>query len=95
MLQQQTRRGELIPIIPNLSIILETNTNLKRVQTCIRNLYKNPITAKELSQYDGLIANPPRAGALKQFTEIVKSDVKQVYEDMGGNVDFNTITIET
>ena len=29
------------------------------------------------------------------FDEIVKNDVKQVYEDMGGNVDFNTITIET
>ncbi len=56
----------------------KNHTNLKRIKTHVRDLHKSPLTSRELSQYDGIIANPPRAGALKQVMEIVKSDIRRI-----------------
>ena len=44
----------------------------------VRDLFKKPITAKNLNQYDVVIMDPPRTGALAQSKEIAKSDVKRV-----------------
>ncbi len=43
-----------------------------------RDLFKKPLTAKNLNQYDVVIMDPPRAGAEHQSKEIAKSDVKRV-----------------
>ena len=43
-----------------------------------RDLFKRPLSAKQLNQYDAIIMDPPRAGAMAQSTEIAKSDVSTV-----------------
>ncbi len=43
-----------------------------------RDLFKHPLTVGMLKQYDCVIMDPPRAGALAQSRELVKSDVARV-----------------
>lgn len=51
---------------------------LKPVSTEVRDLARRPLMASELKAYQGLVFDPPRAGAEAQAREIAKSAVKQV-----------------
>ncbi|KAA6405326.1 hypothetical protein DPQ22_05380 [Candidatus Tokpelaia sp.] len=51
---------------------------LKRISCEQRDLFRQPLTARELAAYDGLVFDPPRAGAEAQAREIAKSAVKTV-----------------
>jgi 23S rRNA (uracil1939-C5)-methyltransferase len=53
-------------------------TGLKRVVIEKRDLFRRPLTFKELAAYDGLAFDPPRAGAEDQCKQIAKSDVPLV-----------------
>jgi len=48
---------------------------LKRVTTERRDLFRRPLTFKELNSFDGLVFDPPRAGAEDQSKQIARSDV--------------------
>ncbi|WP_311029447.1 class I SAM-dependent RNA methyltransferase [Mesorhizobium koreense] len=50
-------------------------SGLKRVTTERRDLFVRPVTAKELNAFDGIVFDPPRAGAEAQSRQIAKSDV--------------------
>ena len=43
-----------------------------------RDLFRDPLTDKELNKYDTIIIDPPRAGAKTQMLELAKSDVKNI-----------------
>lgn len=43
-----------------------------------RDLFKNPLTVGMLTKYDCVVMDPPRAGAVEQCRELVKSDVKKI-----------------
>ncbi len=43
-----------------------------------RDLFKKPITVKMLNNYDLVVMDPPRAGALDQCRELAKSDVPRI-----------------
>lgn len=43
-----------------------------------RDLFKKPLTARELRKYDCVVMDPPRAGAMAQSKELAKSDVRRV-----------------
>lgn len=43
-----------------------------------RDLFKKPLTAKNLEQYDVVIMDPPRSGAEKQSKELAKSNIKRI-----------------
>ena len=43
-----------------------------------RDLFKKPMTVGMLNQYDCIVMDPPRAGAMAQCNEIIKSNVKRV-----------------
>ena len=43
-----------------------------------RDLFKKPLSAKNLDQYDVVIMDPPRAGALEQVKELSKSNVNRI-----------------
>ena len=43
-----------------------------------RDLFKNPLTVGMLKKYDCVIMDPPRAGAMAQCRELVKSNVPRV-----------------
>ena len=51
---------------------------LKPVTTERRDLFKRPLLAKELDRFDGLLFDPPRAGADAQAREIARSNVPRV-----------------
>ena len=51
---------------------------LKRVTTERRDLFRRPLTFKELNAFDGLVFDPPRAGAEDQSKQIARSDVPYV-----------------
>ena len=50
-------------------------TGLKRVTGERRDLFRRPLTFKELNGFDGLVFDPPRAGAEDQSKQIARSDV--------------------
>ncbi|TIR25610.1 MAG: class I SAM-dependent RNA methyltransferase [Mesorhizobium sp.] len=53
-------------------------TSLKRVTSERRDLFRRPLTFKELNAFDGLVFDPPRAGAEDQSKQIARSDVPLV-----------------
>ena len=53
-------------------------TGLKRVTSEKRDLFRRPLTFKELNAFDGLVFDPPRAGAEDQSKQIARSDVPLV-----------------
>jgi 23S rRNA (uracil1939-C5)-methyltransferase len=50
-------------------------TGLKRVTGERRDLFRRPLTSRELNAFDGLVFDPPRAGAEDQSKQIARSDV--------------------
>ncbi|MGX9146250.1 class I SAM-dependent RNA methyltransferase [Mesorhizobium sp. 128a] len=50
-------------------------TGLKRVTGERRDLFRRPLTSKELNAFDGVVFDPPRAGAEDQSKQIARSDV--------------------
>jgi len=53
-------------------------SGLKRVTSERRDLFRRPLTFKELNAFDGLVFDPPRAGAEDQSKQIARSDVPLV-----------------
>ena len=50
-------------------------TGMKRVTTERRDLFRRPLTFKELNTFDGVVFDPPRAGAEDQSKQLARSDV--------------------
>jgi 23S rRNA (uracil1939-C5)-methyltransferase len=53
-------------------------SGLKRVTAERRDLFVRPLPAKELDAFDGIVFDPPRAGAEAQARQIARSDVPLV-----------------
>jgi 23S rRNA (uracil1939-C5)-methyltransferase len=53
-------------------------SGLKKVTVERRDLFVRPVTARELNVFDGIVFDPPRAGAEAQSRQIAKSDVPLV-----------------
>lgn len=51
---------------------------LKRVTTEKRDLFRRPLTFKDLEAFDGIVFDPPRAGAEDQSRQIARSGVPKV-----------------
>lgn len=51
---------------------------LKPVSVEKRDLFRRPLLPKELAAFDGLVFDPPRAGAEAQSEQIAKSEVRKV-----------------
>jgi 23S rRNA (uracil1939-C5)-methyltransferase len=51
---------------------------LRKVTVERRDLERRPVTAKELARFDGLVFDPPRAGAEEQAKQIACSDVRRL-----------------
>ncbi|MEL7466259.1 MAG: class I SAM-dependent RNA methyltransferase [Pseudomonadota bacterium] len=47
-------------------------SGLKRITTEARDLFRRPLLAEELRSFDGIVIDPPRAGAAAQTAEIAK-----------------------
>ena len=53
-------------------------SGLRRVTTEKRDLFRRPLTVKELDRFDGLVFDPPRAGAEDQAKQIARSAIPRV-----------------
>lgn len=51
---------------------------LKTVTTKTRDLFRQPLLPDELNRFEGIVIDPPRAGAQAQVAEIAQSQVTQV-----------------
>ena len=51
---------------------------LKRVTTETRDLFRRPLMPDELKRFDGVVIDPPRAGAEAQVRELAGSEVKRI-----------------
>lgn len=67
--------------VPALSALKTASKNypaLRKVSVNERNLFNRPLLLNELQKFDGLVLDPPRAGALKQTMEIAKSTISKL-----------------
>ncbi len=53
-------------------------SGLKPITTSVRDLSREPMTSQELSTFDAVVFDPPRAGARAQAGEIARSSVRRV-----------------
>jgi 23S rRNA (uracil1939-C5)-methyltransferase len=51
---------------------------LKPVRSVIRDLFRSPLSVKELKPYDAVVFDPPRAGATAQAGTLAKSEVPRL-----------------
>lgn len=66
--------GEAAPLAA-LDRAFRFGSGLKRVTTEKRDLFRRPLILSELQRFDGLVFDPPRAGAEDQCKLIAKSDI--------------------
>ena len=50
----------------------------RAVEAVHRDLFRNPLRAEELRGFDGIVLDPPRAGAREQVAQIAQSGVPRV-----------------
>lgn len=62
--------------IAALNTGLKKATGLKPVEACVRDLFREPLSATELRDFDCVVFDPPRAGADAQARMLAKSKVK-------------------
>ena len=53
-------------------------SNGKPVHSLHRDLFRDPLTAEEISKFDCILLDPPRAGARNQIDMIAQSSVSRV-----------------
>ncbi len=51
---------------------------LKRITHEVRDLFRNPLQPEELAKCDGVVIDPPRAGAAAQVAELAKAHVPRI-----------------
>jgi 23S rRNA (uracil1939-C5)-methyltransferase len=61
-----------------LSLQMAAKRAGRAIATEHRDLFRRPVTAKELARFDGIIIDPPRAGAREQVIEIAASAVPRI-----------------
>jgi len=66
------------PALAALDRAFRFASGLKRVTVERRDLFRRPLTFKELNAFDGLVFDPPRAGAEDQSKQIARSEVPLV-----------------
>ncbi|WP_274629793.1 class I SAM-dependent RNA methyltransferase [Arvimicrobium flavum] len=66
------------PALAALDRGFRSATGLKRVTPEKRDLFRRPLTFKELNAFDAVVFDPPRAGAEDQSKQIAKSEVPKV-----------------
>jgi 23S rRNA (uracil1939-C5)-methyltransferase len=64
--------------IDALKVSVRAAHGLKPVTAEVRDLFRNPFGARELARFDGIVLDPPRAGAAAQCAEIAKSRVPKL-----------------
>ena len=67
-----------VPMLEAVSAAAKTTPGLKPITTDKRNLFKRPLSAFELKDFDGVCLDPPRAGALEQAKVLAASKIGRI-----------------
>ncbi len=66
------------PMLGALAITARQTQGLKPLTTEQRDLFRLPMTARELDRFDAIVLDPPRAGAEAQARQLASSRVRRV-----------------
>jgi 23S rRNA (uracil1939-C5)-methyltransferase len=66
------------PMLDALAAAVRATQGLKPVTTEARDLFKQPLTARELEGFDAVVLDPPRAGAQAQAVQLAQSRIKRI-----------------
>ncbi|MEP5153151.1 class I SAM-dependent RNA methyltransferase [Planktotalea sp.] len=78
------KRSEMLGVEGEKSMITALDagwrkaTDLKKVVSVARDLFRRPLMPDELKQFDFAVLDPPRAGADAQVAKLAKSELKQI-----------------
>ncbi len=64
--------------IAALNAAVKSASGLKPIRAATRDLFREPLVANELKEFDAAVFDPPRAGAEAQARQLAKSGVKTV-----------------
>jgi 23S rRNA (uracil1939-C5)-methyltransferase len=64
--------------VSSLSEAVRHAQGLKPVTTEARDLFRNPMVPQELQDFDGVVCDPPRAGAEAQFRNLARTKVRRI-----------------
>ncbi|WP_455482261.1 class I SAM-dependent RNA methyltransferase [Bartonella sp. B35(2025)] len=64
--------------LANLDCAARFATNLKTVTCEKRDLFRRPLSTKELERFDSVVFDPPRAGAKEQVHELAKTTIPRI-----------------
>ena len=67
-----------VPAIEALTSAVRHTQGLKPVTAVRRDLFRQPLSARELKGIKGAVINPPRAGGQKQCEQLTKSEVSNI-----------------
>ena len=62
----------------NVTKRMIAENQLDRLNVFYRDLFRRPVSAKDLSKFDKVIINPPRDGAKNQIIQISKSKIRKI-----------------
>ncbi|TNB47835.1 class I SAM-dependent RNA methyltransferase [Martelella lutilitoris] len=66
------------PALTALDHAVRNRQGLKQVTTERRDLFRRPLLPRELAPFDGVVFDPPRAGAKEQAEELARSNVARI-----------------
>ena len=66
------------PMLEALAAAARATSGLKPITVEKRNLFRRPLNENDLSAFDAVCLDPPRAGALAQVQTLARSKVKRV-----------------
>lgn len=66
------------PALAALDLAVRSRQGLKPVTSERRDLFRRPLMARELAGFEGVVFDPPRAGAKEQAAELAQSKVARV-----------------
>jgi 23S rRNA (uracil1939-C5)-methyltransferase len=66
------------PAIAALDLAVRYASGIKPLKTMTRDLFRNPLSAKEMAGFDAVVFDPPRAGAEAQATALAGAAIKSV-----------------
>ncbi len=77
--QAVTHAVELdLPMVQSFRKNIKTLGLTDRLSVEERDLFRKPLSAKELNRFEAIVINPPRIGAKEQTKQIAESEVKRV-----------------